>query len=81
MTVWPGYDIIEVNREKDWRENRDEMMEGAKSICFFRQYRRVLNKCEKKLKKIIVKCKDVGMSKRDVEEMIDRVVDEVFGEE
>ena len=39
------------------------------------------NSCEKKLKRIISECKDIGMSKRDVEEMIDRVADGVFGEE
>lgn len=42
---------------------------------------RSCNSCEKKLKRIISECKDIGMSKRDVEEMIDKVVDEVFSEE
>ena len=39
------------------------------------------NSCEKKLMRIISECKDIGMSKRDIEEMIDKVADGVFGEE
>ena len=38
------------------------------------------NSCEKKLKKIISECKDIGMSKMDVKEMMIKIVDGVFVE-
>ena len=39
------------------------------------------NSCEKKLMSVVVKCKDVGMNREKVEDMINKVVDGVFGEE
>lgn len=39
------------------------------------------NSYERKLKKIVAECKDVGMSRRDVEEIVSKVVDKIFGEE
>ena len=42
---------------------------------------RFRNSCEKKLMRIIVRCKDVGMSKSGVKDMTSKIVDGVFGEE
>ena len=39
------------------------------------------NSCEKKLMSVVVKCKDIGMNREKVEDMINKVVDGVFGEE
>ena len=39
------------------------------------------NSCELKLMSAVVKCKDIGMNREKVEDMINKVVDEVFGEE
>ena len=38
------------------------------------------NSCEKKLMSVVVKCKDIGMNREKVEDMINRIVDGVFGE-
>lgn len=39
------------------------------------------NSCEKKLMSVVVKCKDIGMNREKVEDMINKVIDGVFGEE
>ena len=39
------------------------------------------NSCEKKLMSVVVKCKDIGMNREKVEDMINKVVNGVFGEE
>lgn len=38
------------------------------------------NSYARKLKKIVAECKDVGMSRRDIEEIVSKVIDEIFGE-
>lgn len=42
---------------------------------------RFRNSCEKKLMSVVVKCKDIGTNREKVEDMINKVVNGVFGEE
>ena len=39
------------------------------------------NSCEKKLMSVVVKCKDIGMNREKVEDMMGKIVDGVFREE
>lgn len=69
----------------EWISRQDNLcygtrLERIKSSKVCGRDDRFRNSCEKKLKKIIVKCKDVGMSKSDVEDMIDKVVNEMFSD-
>ena len=70
----------------EWISRQDNLyygtrMDRIKSSKNSRLNDRNRNSYVMKLKKIVVGCKDVGMNREDVEEIMGEVVDGVFGEE
>lgn len=70
----------------EWISKQDNLCYGTrldriKSSKNSRLNDRNHNSYAMKLKKIVVGCKDVGMNRGEVEEIVGEVVDEVFGEE
>lgn len=66
----------------EWISKQDNLSYGTRLDRIMASWNdRSRSSCEKKLKKIISECKDIGMSKKGVGDMIDKIVDGVFNEE